>query len=374
MHSGENVRSKPNDPHALRHLAHAVAASSRAADPEALAATLALHPVEPASYEASIRGAAGRQLSAGRMMIEQASEPVLAAVACALDVGLPPIVAVWLERARLEGVPLIVGWDLRERTERRCVKVYINTSDAAETIRARLCAALLPAAIGDDLPAVFGMNVCATGQIESKLYVQAAGAQTLASGLTPRARALADAARQEGADAGGVLSFDVQRDTLKPRAFFVALRDPIGTTQWRCVESLPGYDARTIAALLPFAPAPPRSIGISLSDDTWTLYCKPRNSSRAPETLEPTVVFRCDNVEVGLFVEPTERASRAFCRTERHAISVRERAGAPEPRAIESLVQWFALRLRDAERDGVPVVGRLDNPPPPWRMVVRGQQ
>jgi hypothetical protein len=370
MHSGKNARSKPHDPHAGRRLAEAVAASSGAADPEAFAAALAQHALEPASYEASIRGAAGRRLSAGRMMIERASARVLDAVARAVDVELPPLAGLWVERAREVGVPLIVGWDLRGRTERRCVKLYINTSDAAQTIRARLCAALVPAAIGDDLPAVLGMNICATGQIETKLYRQAADAQSLTSGLTSRARELADGARREGADSGGVLSFDVHHDTLEPRAFFVALRDPVGTERWHCVESLPGYEAGAIAALLPFAPAPPRSVGISLSDDTWTLYCKPVHSSRAPEALEPTAIFRSDNVEVGLFVEPNERAERAFCRTAHHAISVRERDGAPEPHAIESLVQWFALRLRDAERDGVSVVGRLENPPPPWRQVI----
>jgi hypothetical protein len=191
--------------------------------------------------------------------------------------------------------------------------------------------------------------------------------------LTARARDLAAAARQEGADAGGVLSFDVHEGTLRPRAFFVALREPMGVTAWCCVESLRGYQAHAVAALLPFAPAPPRSIGISLSDDMWTLYFKPRDSSRAPDALEPVAIFRGNGVEVGLFVEPTEGAMRAFCRTERHAISVREREGVAEPHSIESLVQWFALRLRSAERDHVSVATRLDDPPPPWQLIEEGR-
>lgn len=353
-------------------VARAVASSCASADPDALATTLTAHAVDPASYEASVRGGAGRALSAGRMMIERAPVAVLDAVAHALGVRLPSEAGGWVERARDEGVPLIVGWDLRGRTERRCVKLYVNASDAADTVRARLCAALAPEAAVAHAPAVLGMNLCADGRIETKVYVQTADAVDLAAGLAPGARALAAAARGEGADAGGVLSFDIDGHSVRPRAFFVALREPVGITSWRCVESLPGYDARAVEALVPFPAAPARSIGISLSDGAWTVYCKPRQSSRAPEALEPAAVFRAGAVEVGLFVEPNERAPRAFCRTARHAISVREREGVAEPRAIESLVTWFALHVQSAEEGGMPIAARLDDPPAPWRIVARG--
>jgi hypothetical protein len=214
-----------------------------------------------------------------------------------------------------------------------------------------------------------GMNARADGIVETKLYVQSADVIELANGLGERARDLAAAARDEGAEAGGVLSFDVVAGALRPRAFFVALREPPDEAGWRCVRSLPGYDPRTIESLLPFAPAPPRSLGVALDGGAWTLYCKPRDSGRAPETLEPAAIFRLGNVEVGVFVEPTERAARAFRRTERHAVSVRVREGTPAPRMIESLVDWFTARLRAAERDGAPLAKRLADPPAPWRLV-----
>jgi hypothetical protein len=307
------------------------------------------------------------------MMIERAGVEILEAIAAALDMALPSVTSLWVERAGREGVPLIVGWDLRGGGERRCLKVYVNASDAAHAVRERLCAALLPEVQSSDLPAVLGMNVCADGRVETKVYIQAADAGQLASGLTGRARQVTAAASAEGAVAGGVLSFDVRGRGLEPRAFFVALRDPIEGRPWRCVEDLPGYDAEAIGALLPFAPAPPRSVGVSLQDESWTVYCKPLDSSRAPEALEPTAIFRANSVEVGIFVEPSERAARAFCRTERHAISVRERQGTAEPQAIESLMRWFASCVRTAERDGVSVVARLGDPPSPWNMVAGGQ-
>src|SRR5262249_10622174 len=158
-------------------------------------------------------------------------------------------------------------------------------------------------------------------------YVQAADVVELAHGLGARAQALASAARNEGADAGGVLSLDAAGVASHPRAFFVALREPPAGAMWRCVRSLPGYDWRAIEALLPFAPAAPRSLGLSLHDGTWTLYCKPRDSGRAPEALEPAAVFRTGAIEVGVFIEATEHAPRAFRRTARHAVSVRIREG-----------------------------------------------
>jgi hypothetical protein len=218
--------------------------------------------------------------------------------------------------------------------------------------------------------AVLGMNAGADGVTETKFYVQSADAVALASKLGGHAQALAESARSEAADAGAVLSFDVNDHSLRPRAFFVALREPSDQVGWRCVRSLPGYDARAIESLLPFAPAPPRSLGIALGGEAWTLYCKPRGSGRAPEALEPVAIFRTSEAEVGVFVEPTEHAARAFRRTERYAISVRVRDGAPAPRALESLVDWFTSCLRAAELADVPGMPRLVDPPAPWCIVV----
>ena len=164
-----------------------------------------------------------------------------------------------------------------------------------------------------------------------------------------------------------MLSLDVAAGgRTSPRAFFVALREP-ARDPWTCVRALPGFDAARIAAVLPFAPAPPRSVGIALDHDEWTLYCKPRDTGGAPQSLEPTTVFRDGELEVGVFVEPNEAAPRAFRRTDRSAVSIRVRQGEPIPHRLESLVDWFTERLRAAEAEGTRP--RLADPPPPWHAV-----
>jgi hypothetical protein len=354
---------------AAQELAHRVAASCGEACVE-LAAALAANASDPACYEASVRGGAAGAPRAGRMMIERASPAVLEAIAAAIDVALPPATSRWIELAGEESVPIIVGWDLRGGGSQRCVKLYVNGSDASRAARARLCGRLAPGAadLGEEPPAVIGMNARSDGIVETKLYVQSADAGARAQGLGARAEALASAAAAESADAGGIVSYDVAADGLRARAFFVALREPPDEAGWQCVRSLPGYDPRTIESLLPFAPAPPRSVGISLgADDRWTLYCKPRGSGRAPEALEPVAIFRLGHAEVGIFIEPTEHAVRAFRRTERHAVSVRVRQGEPAPRALESLVDWFAARLHIAERGSASLA--WGDPPAPWRIV-----
>jgi hypothetical protein len=352
-----------------------VAAALCAPQVDSLAATLGAAVGEDAAYEASIRVGADGAATAGRMMVERASRAVLGAVAKALDVELPAVTAEWLRRAEEERVPLIAGWDRRDGSSRRCVKLYVNASDVGRTVRERLCAALVP---GVDVErasvAVIGMNARADGEVETKVYLQAADAHTLAIGLGGRALDLAAAAGADGAAAGGVVSFDVEGAALQPRAFFVALREPRGGGDWPFLRSLPGYNPRGFAALLPFAPAPPRSVGVSLGDRSWTLYCKPRHSGRAPEALEPAAIFRGGGGEVGVFVEPTENAARAFRRTERYAVSVRVREGDPAPRALESLVDWFADELRTVERGGGSSETRFATPPAPWCVVDRGQR
>lgn len=321
-------------------------------------------------YEASCRRGRDGALSAQRMMIERACFVVVEEIAAALNVALPVAAATWYRAAVSDGVPIIAGWDLRGGSDRRCVKLYVNASDASRTSRSKLCRALLPdVPVGDDAPAVVGMNARADGVIETKVYEQAADAVHLARGAGAKAEWLAAAARGEGADAGGVLSSDAVDGTLRTRAFFVALREPPDETGWRFLQTLPGYDASAIASLLPFMPAPPRSVGIAPDDDTWTLYFKPHGSGTAPEALEPTAVFRCGSGEVGVFVEPNERAERAFRRTARQAVSIRVREGDPPPHALESLVDWFTAAVSEAERGGVAVAANLDGPPSQWRLV-----
>jgi hypothetical protein len=321
---------------------------------------------DAACYEASVRrGAAG--VRAGRIMIEQSPGELVAAIAAALRMELPAAATRWIESAALEDVPLIAGWDFRDGGGERTVKLYVNASDASQGKRARLCAALLPELRDGEAPAVLGMNARADGTVETKIYLQSADAVALAEGLGTGACRLASDARAERADAGGVLSLDVAAGgRTSPRAFFIALREP-ARDQWRCVRALPGFDAHEIEAALPFAPAPPRSVGVALDRDEWTLYCKPRDSFGAPQSLEPTGVFGNGDVEVGVFVEPNEAAPRAFRRTERSAVSIRVRQGEPIPHHLESLVDWFTERLRAAEVVGMQPC--LADPPSPWHPV-----
>jgi len=366
----DNASPSPVAGYAADELARRVAHSLTTAHPDTVATALAACVRDPACYEASVRGGPDGAPRMGRMLIEQVSPAVLHAIAEELGVVLPATVSRWIDLARQEGVALFAGWDLRGGGATRCAKVYLNTSDASRAVRARVYAALAAGVtVGAELPAVVGMNARADGVVETKLYLQYADAATAADAAGTRAQSLATAARAEGAAAGGVLSFDIIGSTLQARAFFVALREPPVNTEWQCVQGLPGYDAHTVESLLPFDPAPPRSVGIALAGAAWTLYYKPRGSGRAPETLEPAAIFRAGGAEVGVFIEPTERALRAFRRTERHAISVRVRNGAPAPSAVEALVDWFTARLRAAERDGAPISTRLGDPPVPWRTV-----
>jgi hypothetical protein len=355
-------------------LAERVAAGVETARGGAFAAVLARCASDAAAYEASVRYRAGSEPRAGRMMIERAASEILMAIARALDVALPTAADRWLDLARHQGMPLIAGWDLRRGGSARCVKLYINASDASRAARTELCTALIPGARPSEPPAVIGMNARADRVTETKLYVQSADALALARDAGEPAEALATAARVEGADAGGVLSYDVADGELHARAFFVALREPPAGAEWQTVRSLPGYDRAAVESLLPFAPAPPRSVGVSLTDDSWTLYCKPRDSGRAPEAIEPAAIFRVDDAEVGVFIEPTEHAARAFRRTERHAISVRVRDGVPSRHALESLVDWFTARLRVVERAGGSIETEFGDPPAPWRVIESGSR
>jgi hypothetical protein len=307
------------------------------------------------------------------MLSARASPANVEDIARLLGIELLPEATRWLDLAVQQGLLVIAGWSCRGGGQ-PCVKLYVNASEASIAARARLLAVLAPdLTAGTEPPAVMGMNARADGVVETKLYVQSADPVALAERVGTRALALAHAARGEGADAGGVLSFDLEDGrALCARAFFVALREP-ANGDWQCVRSVPGYDREHFASLLPFSPAPPRSIGIALSgEETWTLYCKPRHSGRAPEAVEPTAIFSVGDAEVGVFLESTEHAARTFSRlsrTERHAVSVRILAGAPIPRDLESLVEWVTAALRGAERDNALITERLRFPPQPWRRV-----
>lgn len=322
----------------------------------------------PNSYEASVRGDGQGRVRAGRLMVERATPAVVQALFDVIGVPTGVLTSQWLTAADNANVPLIAGWDYGRPTP--CAKLYVNASDVSADTRHRLAAELMPSAVARRLePAVLGLNACADGELELKVYVQASDAVALAEGLPNVAAALAQAAREEGADAGGVLCYDVTGDDIRPRAFFVATREGQGDKPWRFLTTLPGFDAETIAALFPFTPATPRSVGVALTGSDWTLYCKPSGSGRAPTALEPIAIYRSDAAEVGVFVEPNEHAARAFRRTARHAVSIRIRNGNPRPEAVEALVDWFTAQLAVAEERGSITPSPSAAPPAPWAVI-----
>lgn len=339
---------------------------------ERLVAALLAAPLEASCFEASVRCHQG-QLRAGRMMIERASLAVVIAVAESLRIPLSEPVASGMALAQEQGLPLITGWDRRQGDGPPCLKLYVNASDASQSLRGEIRRRLLPGVrkgdLGESEPALVGWNLPALGPPETKIYLQGADAVAMASGLTSEARALAAEARREGAEAGGVLSLDVGV-RVHPRAFFVALREPPQGQWWEFLRSLDGFNEASVIAAFPFPPAPPRSVGISLSGSLseWTLYAKPRASGSAPRRLEPTAVFRSPSAEVGIFVEPVATAARAFRRTEHHAVSVRVRHGSPVPEEIEALVDWFAAGLGQDD-PAQPPARRWTSPPAPWKFV-----
>ena len=176
-------------------------------------------------------------------------------------------------------MPLIVGWDRREGDP--CAKIYLNASDASEAVRRALGEELGVAAPSIDAPAVIGLNAARSGAHEVKLYVQRSDALALARPLGPAATALAEAAAREGASAAGVASWDVRGGEARPRAFFVALRDRADGGLWRTVEDLPGWDGDAARRAIPFAPGPPRSVGVAIdAPERWTVYVKPAGGDR----------------------------------------------------------------------------------------------
>jgi hypothetical protein len=311
------------------------------------------------------------------MMVERVPFEVAEAAAAALGVPLPPVARQLADSAERFALSLIAGWDVRESgADHACIKLYLNASDASVTVRRAAGERLGLGTFTDpvlDAPAVIGLNAARDGTVEIKAYVQREDAVELARPLGAAARSLASRATAEGAVACGVASWDVSATGATPRAFFVALRDPSSARRdaWNCLQSLPRWDDNAMRATVPFATGAARSIGVSVnSDDAWTVYFKPRSCGRAPHVLEPAGVFRTSSVEVGLFVEPNESAQRAYVRTARHALSVRLREG-PEPlRAdLASLMQWAAVAVRAAERDGMPAAERIATtaPPTPWK-------
>jgi flavin-dependent dehydrogenase len=319
--------------------------------------------------EASIRFDGARVVRGGRMMIQRAPSQLAAELSVVLGIQQAKEMGRIGQIADAEGVLSIVGWDFS--TSHAIVKLYVNASDAAETVRTRLAgklglAALLPPNMGP--PHVFGFNFHATG-CETKAYWQSSGVETNVTRFGPQAVSLAS---QFGAVcAGSVVSFDLTPGGFEPRAFFVATRHSGGVHARALCGQLTGWSDGAVDAALPFMPGPLRSIGVSFRDPrSWTAYFRPRvNDGEQLVLLSPTVCLRNGQAEIGLFVEPVSEGGRAATRTSRHALSYRIREGAISGPAIDSVLQWATQRVEIAEREDAPLASLLTAPPAPWMLV-----
>jgi hypothetical protein len=262
-------------------------------------------------------------------------------------------------------VPLIAGWDLSRGGG--VAKVYLNASDAAESVRRGIAERLAWPGL-DRLPApphVAGINA-SQRELERKAYLQerdapppagrAGGAVASPPAGHEPSRWLADRAKEHALHGGTVTSWDLGEHGATARAFFVALRGEAGAL----LSALPGWDEAAVDRALPFARGQCRSIGVDLrtnANATWTAYFKPAHLGVPLWSIEPSVRYRSGDLRVAVFVAPADFAGRAYARTKDHAVSFRGEI----PRDLfDPLARWV---LAELERGGE---AALRSPPPPW--------
>lgn len=310
------------------------------------AVVAALEGVELSTLEASLRGGDG-PVRGGRMMIERMSPEALVPLLGALAVPRGPVVEQLLRQAVELGVPLIGGWD----GDARVAKVYLNASDASESLRRRAREAV--SRVGPDAPHVIGVNVGADGEEEIKLYLQH---RTLPAEAPPALHRYAEGRTL----AGAVSSVRVAPGTPVTKAWFVALPPDEGDP----TRALPGWSDEAAARLAPFSLGYVTQVGWAADDSAWTIYFKPAGVPERFGALDAELAFRCADAELGIHLEPVERAPKAYARTSRHAVSYRVRAGRPEPLRVEALMAWVVASLV-AEESGGPAPD-WSSPPAPW--------
>lgn len=332
-------------------------------DPEparALALRLAARVRHADDPEASVRVAPDGGIRGGRMMLERVELATVRMLAAGL--GLPwPEPCERLGRAceRL-GLPIIGGWDAHPGGAR--YKLYANASEASGAQQQQLVDGFEPR--GREPPQVLGLNVSAHG-IEAKAYLQRSSWAALARGLGP-AVALPEALRGYEAPATWVASLDLTPRGRVPRAVFAAVHHGAQPAAERLMVALTGHRWAHVAEHLPFAPGPLRQLGWGV-DGSVTAYAKPAGTAAPVNALAPHAVFAAGAVEVGLYIEPSDRTPRAFSRTARQALTLRGRAGRASGPMLERLGRWAHARVLEAERgDHGP---RLDDPPAPWRRI-----
>jgi hypothetical protein len=330
---------------------------------EALIVALQSAGVCAEQVEASVRWSGGLELRGGRVMIERAPYSLFLAIRSVFGVAPWPMFDELAIHAAREGIPLIVGWDVVDRL----AKLYVNGSDASEITRRNVWDA---AGLSFPLvPHLLAFNVGHGSDPACKAYLQSTDAVSLAVHGGAPAATLASRADALGVLAGGVMCWNVGEGGPTPRGFFVAIRDDDRGTWQGLTDLLPGWDSRGVDAALPFARGSMRSIGIGLGKPEWTVYFRPKGVGGHLWSLEPVARFGMPGVEVGVFVEPNERAVRAHTRTSRHALNFRPRYGSPDITLVDVLMRWVCQRVSATEESGEPTAALLTDPPAPWALL-----
>jgi hypothetical protein len=296
--------------------------------------------VDRGALEASARQRliGGGPLLGGRMMVERVSAQTALDLLAPLPVDLTPARRFL---AAAPAVPLIVGWDTGRPDP--VAKLYLNLSDSAHETRQTVAASIgVPGA-----PHVLGLNL---GQrtVETKVYQQLAA-------LPADAPAALLRWSQAIALAGVVVCHDVlPGGDLLARAVFVAPRGEVRDQ----LQHLPGFDAATFSAAIPFAWGQVRSVGFAQDGGAWVVYVRPQGQAPALWNLDPAVSVRCPGGELGVYLAPVATAERAYTRSRDYALSYRVRAGQPAAETIAAVMAWAlaVVGRHEASGEAGPVV------------------
>jgi hypothetical protein len=353
-------------------------AAPRGVEPSRLARVLENGGVSPDQLEASVRHRPPTGLSGRRVMIELAAANLLDPLAASLGVAPGEGAAALVAAAKETGLPVILGWD--GRAEGPWLKIYLNGSDASDSLRRRASdlAGFCDVSALPGVPHILAMNV-GRGGLERKAYFQRSDAMESAARHGPSAIALARDALERELCAGAVECWDLGAAPA-PRAWFVALRDEHGVPADALLATLEGFAPERVAEELPFERGHCRSVGVpagASSVSHWTAYFKPRAQGVPLFCLAPIASFRAAGDELSVHVAPVEHTKRAYARTKRWAVSFRARQGRPAGPDAERLMNWVVQRVAEAdsaerEQQGLAyaeLAEALANPPPPWARV-----
>ncbi len=320
---------------------------------ERLVSELVSHGLGVDDLEASLRGGASLDMSAGRMMLESQSPSPARSLVAALVSDQVDLTETWIASAQAAAQPLITGWDVSGA--RPVAKLYVNLSDASAVQRERLCANVI--GLSGQRPHVIGVNVDGAAN-PVKLYDQTAAAPEQL--CEPLRMWLADSGL---CPAGYVTSSRVDHGQLVARAYFVGLRNcAVSVADLVQRAPLPGWSHERAQGLAPFEAGTVTSVGFSAAGDTWTIYYKPASHSGSTWSLDPVACFRSNLGEIGIYVAPYVAGQRAYATAAGYAVSYRVREGTPPVHAIEALMTWVVDRVTAGADLTV-------DPPDPWHVV-----